>query len=428
MTSESDAGAGTGRLVFRGGTVFDGTGSAPFLADVAISNGVIVEIGAGLAGDSSNDATGRTVLPGLIDCHAHPAFTVGFGTLDAAAALPPSYVTLQAIAGLRATLDAGVTTVRDAAGADAGLRRALADGLVAGPRLLVSLLQLSPSGGPADARMPSGLNARVDQPGGLPSPVADGPDALRAKVREFAQHGADVIKIFATGHFSMPRDGARRSMFTDAELAAIVDEAARQGLRVMAHAHGTAGATAAAEAGVASIEHGFYLDDVALDAMARAGTVLVPTLLASAGLLEMSDEAQAPGAREVVDGHRAVVREAHRRGIPIALGTDCPVTPHGRNAEELALMAHCGLSPFEALAAGTSVAARLLGLEAEIGRVAVGMQADLLVLEGDPADVAGFGGRLRDIYQRGRRVGPSAAGVGPATIAGVERRQAGPAG
>ena len=386
--------------------MFDGRGGDPFRADVAIVDGTIAEVGAGLEGVNVLDVTGRTVLPGLSDCHAHPAFSAGFGSLDEAVGVPPSYVVLQSIANLRATLDAGVTTVRDAAGADAGIRRAVADGLVPGPRLLVSLLQLSPSAGPSDERTPSGLNMQFLAPG-LPSPLADGPDALRAKVREYVQAGADVIKIFATGHFAMPRDGARRSMFTDDELNAIVDEATRQGVRVMAHAHGAAGATAAANAGVASIEHGFYLDAGALDAMVAAGTYLVPTLLASAPMLEANEGAPSAADRAVVDGHRAVVREAHRRGIPIAMGTDCPVTPHGRNAEELALLVECGLSPAEALASATSVAARLLGLESEIGGVAPGLRGDLLVIEGDPFDLVGLKSRITDVYQGGLRVGPT---------------------
>lgn len=386
--------------------MFDGLGGDPFRADVVVVEGTIAAVGAGLDGDTIVDVTGRTVLPGLIDCHAHPAFPAASGSLDDAVGEPPSYAVLQSIAGLRATLDAGVTTVRDAAGADAGIRRAVAEGLIAGPRLLISLLQLSPSAGPGDERMPSGLNLWVDRPGGLPSPVADGPDALRAKVREFVQAGADVIKIFATGHFAMSRDGARRSMFTDAELAAIVHEAKRQGVRVMAHAHGAAGAAAAAKAGVASVEHGFFLDDAALDAMEAAGTYLVPTLLASAPMLHAGDGAPSPEDRAVVDGHRAVVREAHRRGIPIAMGTDCPVTPHGRNAEELALMVGCGLSPSEALAAATSVGARLLGLESEIGAVVPGLRGDLLVVDGDPYDLVGFRQRIVDVYQSGVRVGP----------------------
>ena len=333
-----------------------------------------------------------------------------FGTLDDDVERAASYVTLQALSGLRATLDGGVTTVRDAAGADAGLRRALEEGLIPGPRLLVSLSQLSPSAGPYDGRTVSGHDSWIARPG-IPSPVADGVDGVRAKVREYVQAGADVIKIFASGHFVMPRDGARRPMFNDDELAAIVDEAMRQRVKVMAHAHGSEAAASAARAGVASIEHGFFLDDVALDAMQQAGTVFVPTLLASAGILERSDDAGRERAEALVAGHRAAVRGARERGISVAMGTDCPVVDHGRNAEELALLVASGYSPLEAITAATSVGARLLGLEAEIGRVAVGLRADLLIVDGGAdLDVADFRARLRHVIQGGHRVGPDITG------------------
>ena len=224
--------------------------------------------------------------------------------------------------------------------ADAGYRDAIAAGEVPGPRLLVSLVQLSPSAGPYDSRTPSGLDTWIPF-AGLPRPTADGPEALRAKVRELVQLGADVVKIFATGHWSMARHGAERSMFRDEELDAIVDEAHRHGLRVMAHAHGSAGAVAAARAGADSIEHGFLLDDEAIDAIAEAGAVLVPTLLAS--------ETMGP---EVVERHHDAVRRAHRRGVRIAMGTDCPVQPHGSNLRELELLVACGLTPVGGAAGG----------------------------------------------------------------------------
>lgn len=397
----------SGRTVLRGGWVFDGSGSVPFRADVAIEAASIHAVGQHLAGDDVIDVDGMTVLPGLIDCHAHPAFSSAFGTLDDEVSRAPSYVAYQAIAGLRATLNAGVTTVRDAAGADAGMRRAVAEGLIAGPRLVVSLMQLSPSAGPYDSRTESGLDTWVNRPG-IPSPIADGADAVRRKVRDYVRAGADVIKIFASGHFAMPRDGALRPMFTDAELAAIVDEAGRQGVRVMAHAHGPVPAAAAARAGVASVEHGFYLDEFALDAMSAAGTFFVPTLLASTGIREMAaDEDAKARADDILRAHRDAVRAAHARNIPIAMGTDCPVVAHGRNAEELRLLMACGLSSWDALAAATSVAARLLALDHELGRIAPGYRADLLVVRGELEDLSEFGTRLADVYQDGVRVGPA---------------------
>jgi imidazolonepropionase-like amidohydrolase len=384
------------RTVFAGGVVFDGTGAGPSAVDVAIEDNRIVEIGAKLDGDNVVDLTGRSLLPGFIDCHAH----ISLGderSLEEEAARSASRNAFAAIANLRATLDGGVTTVRDAGYADAGYRDAVAAGEVPGPRLLVSLIQLSPSAGPGDPRTPSGFDTWMPY-AGVPHPVADGPDALRAKVRELAQLGADVVKIFATGHWTMERHGADRSMFRDEELAAIVDEAHRQGLRVMAHAHGATGAAAAARAGADSIEHGILLDDEAIEAMAAAGTVFVPTLMASEGM-----------GPEVAERHRDVVRQAHRRGVRIALGTDCPVQPHGTNLRELELLVACGLSPAEALTSGAATAAELLGLEGEIGRVAPGLVADLVVVEGGPLDVVGMSQRIRDVYRNGRRVGPLAS-------------------
>lgn len=382
------------RTVFRGGVVFDGTGADPSRVDVAVADGRIVDVGHDLDGDDAVDIDGRGLLPGLIDCHAHVALD-GMRSTDEEAIRSASRNAFAAITNLRATLDAGVTTVRDAAGADAGYRDAIAAGEVAGPRLLVSLIQLSPSAGPYDSRTPSGLDTWVPS-AGIPRPTADGPEALRAKVRELVQLGADVVKVFATGHWSMARHGAERSMFRDEELDAIVDEAHRLGVRVMAHAHGSAGAIAAARAGADSIEHGFLVDDDAIDAIAEAGAVLVPTLLASEGM-----------AAEVVDRHRDAVGRAHRRGIPIAMGTDCPMKPHGSNLRELELLVACGLTPAEALRSGTGGAADLLGLGDEIGRIAPGLVADLVVVDGDPLDVTGLSTRICGVYRDGRRVGPS---------------------
>ena len=378
------------RIVLAGGLVFDGTGAPPRPADVAIEGTRFVEIGTGLAGDERVELDGAAVFPGFIDCHAHVSFGPPLD-LEASAARSPSRNAFASIANLQATLDGGITTVRDAAGADAGYRDAIAAGEVRGPRLLVSLIQLSPSAGPYDGRTPSGFDTWLDVPG-LPKPVADGEDGLRAKVREVAQLGGDIVKIFATGHAAMPRDGARRAMFTDAELRAIVEEAGLRGMGVMAHAHGGAGAAAAARAGATSIEHGFFLDDAAIDAIAEAGAWLVPTLLASLGT---------PETHAV---HRAAVGKAHRRGVKIAMGTDCPVQPHGTNLRELELLTACGLSPTEALLAGTSLAAHLLGLESEIGRIEAGYAADLVVAAGDPLDLVGLPARVRRVYRDGRLV------------------------
>ena len=388
------------RRILTGGVVFDGTGADPVRVDVAVEGELIVALGAELDGDDRVDLAEASLYPGFIDCHSHIALGA-LGTLEQELEKTPSRIALAAVANLRATVAGGVTTVRDAAFADRGYRDAVEAGDVAGPRLLVSLVQLSPSGGPYDGRTPSGHDAWIVRQG-IPAPVADGPDGVRAKVREAVGLGADVIKVFATGPFSMPRDGANRQLFTDDELGAIVDEATRQGVKVMAHAHGARGAEAAARAGVASIEHGLYLDDAALDAMAAHGTTLVPTLLASEALEDSAER------------HRQVVRDAHAKGIPIAMGTDCPVAPHGSNLRELELLVAAGLSPTDALVAATSSAARLLGLPDRIGRIAPGLQADLVVVDGDPLDVVGLPGRIREVYQGGRARLRDVAGGAPA--------------
>jgi imidazolonepropionase-like amidohydrolase len=392
-------------MVFWGGLVFDGRATDPIRADVRVEEARIVEVGPGLDGGRRIDIAGKTILPGLVDCHSHVAYDKLRG-LDESLELTSTYRALASVANLRATLDVGITTVRDAAGADAGHREAIADGLVQGPRILVSLMQLSPSAGPYDDRSVSGMRPWVSS-AAIPHPVADGPEALRAKVREYVRAGADVIKIFATGNFAMARDGARRSLFSDQELAAIVDEASRQGVRVMAHAHGAKGAVAAARAGVASIEHGFYLDDDAIEAMAECGTYFVPTLLAGVGALEAAtDDVARARMAAVISDHHDVVRKAHERGVPIAMGTDCPMTSHGRNLEELELLLECGLSPAEALKAATCTAATLLGLEDEIGVIEVGHRADLVVIQGDPLEVRSLATRVTDVYRDGKRVGP----------------------
>lgn len=398
----------TGQIVFSGGHVWDGLADSPVVADVAVQDGRIEAIGRGLSTDDGErvDLAGRLLIPGLIDCHSHVAIDALRRTEDAAL-VTPTYLAFEAARNLRATLDAGFTTVRDAAFADSGLRNAVADGLVEGPRLLVSLVQMSPSAGPYDHRTPSGYTGSIPTPG-IPDPVGDGPDGVRAKVRELVQYGADVIKVFATGHLSMARDGARRSLFTADELLAITDEAARQGVRVMAHAHGAAGAAAAARAGVASIEHGFYLDDDALAQMAVGGVVLVPTLLASAGMVEDADDDARPAAESLARAHRAVVTRALELGVEVALGTDCPMRPHGRNAEELGLLVEAGMAPVDAFRAATSVAARLLGLESEVGTIRPGRAADFVVLEGDGLTTEGLAERIVAVYRSGRHVGPAA--------------------
>jgi len=397
------------RLLFHGGSVFDGSGARPARADVVVEDGRFVGVGSGLDGDEAVDVTGRTLLPGLFDCHTH----VMFGHVDVWRFVnePFSYPFYTAITSLGATLDAGITTVRDAGGADLGLQMAVAEGLVRGPRLRIAITMLSQTGGHGDDWFPSGYEAGFGLPHpGRPSGIVDGPDAMRRAVRELVRAGANQIKVATSGGVLSPRDDPRHGHFRDAELAVLVEEAEAAGIPVMAHAQGAPGIKAAVRAGIRSIEHGIYLDDEAIELMLERGTFFVPTLVAPMGVLEAADAgvpipaSVVAKARAVVDIHRDAFRRAVAAGVRIAMGTDSGVTPHGRNLDELALMAEGGMSPAAVLVATTRDAAVLLGMADELGTIEPGKRADLVVVDGDPYAFAGYRDRIRAVYQDGRLV------------------------
>ena len=397
------------RVVLTGGNVFDGTGSDAAAADVAIEGDRIVEIGSGLDGDESVDVAGRTLLPGLFDCHTH----VIFSHIDHWRLLqtPFSYQFFEAARNLRATLETGITTVRDAGGADMGIQRAVEDGLIAGPRLQISVRMISQTGGHGDDWFASGVEVPLFGPHpGAPSTVVDGPEEMRRVVRLLVRHGANVIKVATSGGVLSPRDEPRHAHFRDDELQVLVAEADAAGIVVMAHAQGAPGIKAAIRAGIRSIEHGIYLDDEAIEMMLERGTYLVPTLVAPRGVIEAAEagaaipEASLRKAREVVDIHADSFRRAVEAGVAVAMGTDSGVTPHGRNLRELELMVEGGMTPAQALAATTSVAARLMGVEDELGTLEPGKRADVVVVSGDALDVASLGERIEAVYKDGVRV------------------------
>jgi len=397
------------RVVFSGGRVFDGSGAPPSAADVVVEDGRFVAVGPGLDGDQAIDVSGRTLLPGLFDCHTHVMFS--HADVWRHVNTPFSYPFYLAIGNLGATLDAGITTVRDAGGADLGLKQAVADGLVRGPRLRIAITMLSQTGGHGDDWLSSGYEAGFGVPHpGRPSGVVDGPEEVRRKVRELVRAGADQIKVATSGGVLSPRDDPRHGHFRDDELAALVAEADAAGITVMAHAQGAPGIKAAIRAGIRSIDHGIYLDDEAIEMMLARGTFFVPTLVAPMGVIEVA-ESGAPipppilaKARAVVDVHRDAFRHAVAAGVRIAMGTDSGVTPHGRNLDELVLMAEGGMTPSAVLVASTSAAAELLGLADELGTIEPGKRADLVVVDGDPYAFAGLRERIRAVYQDGRLV------------------------
>jgi len=397
------------RVVLRGGQVFDGTGADPAAADVAIEDGRIVGLGSGLDGDDEVDVRGRTVLPGLFDCHTH--VTISNVDLWGAVQRPFSMQFFDAARNLQATLAIGITTIRDAGGADLGIKQAVADGLIAGPRLHISISMLSQTGGHGDDWYPSGAEVPFIGPHpGRPSGVVDGVDEVRRKVRELHRAGADVIKVATSGGVLSARDDPRHAHFRPAELEALVEEATAAGMFVMAHAQGADGIKNAVRAGIRSIDHGIYLDDEAIELMLAKGTWFVPTLVAPQGVLDAVDAgvslppAVVDKARMVIDIHREAFRRAVEAGVRIAMGTDSGVTPHGRNLRELELMAAGGMAPGAVLEATTRSAAELMGLDADLGTIEEGKLADLVVIGGDPYDFAGLGDRIEQVWQAGARV------------------------
>jgi imidazolonepropionase-like amidohydrolase len=325
----------------------------------------------------------------------HRPFTYGFFKIPA---------TLRTILGL------GITTVRDASGADLGVKRAVEDCVLVGPRMQISVQMLSITGGHADPTLPSGGMSSwgVEYPG-MPSGVCDGIAGVEAKVREVVAAGADVIKIASSGGFLSPLDDPNLPHFTEEEVARIVRTAADLGRWVMSHAHGAEGIKRAVRAGVRSLEHGTYLDEEAVGLMLERGTWLVPTLTAGDATEEIANNPAVPEpVREKMRGLGRPELEAFRLaadgGVKVAMGTDCPVAPHGTNLRELQLMAENGFTPQQALVAATSSAAELMGLRDRLGTIEPGKLADLVVVDGDPFAFDTLADRIEAVYKEGVRV------------------------
>jgi imidazolonepropionase-like amidohydrolase len=378
--------------VLRGGTLIDGTGSAPVRdATIVLRDDRIESVGTGRgtwpADTEVIDVTGMTVLPGLIDCHDHLAshsydLAHRWG-LDE----PSSTRALRTARVIEHTLEMGYTAIRDAGGLDAGFRRAVDEGLIRGPRLYTAVAIISPVGGIGDRVSPSGHECIVAPDPALPNGVANGVEDVRKVVRTMIRAGADVIKCATTGGASSRAGhGPKDPAFDPDEMRALVDEAHMLGRKVMCHALGGPGLRVALEAGVDSIEHGCFLDEdpdlIAL--MAERGVFLVPTLL----VYEYHRESRSPHVRErglaLQAHHIETVQRALAAGVRVVAGTDAGGHGHPPNAAELQHLVAAGLTPMQAIQAATSLAAECLGLDREIGTVEKGKRADLVVVEGDP--------------------------------------------
>lgn len=399
------------RVLFRGGSVFDGTGTAITRADVAIEGESITAVGANLSrvGDEVIDASGLTMLPGFIDTHTHVCLT----SIDALENLnmPFSYQFYLAQKNLEKTLDVGITYARDASGADLGIQQAIDDGLIDGPALHISIIALSQTGGHGDHWLPSGNAPEflIEHPG-RPSGVVDGVDEARKRTRELLRNGANQIKVNTSGGVFSPRDDPRHAQFSDEELAVIVEEAARAGSYVMAHAHGADGVKSALRAGVRSIEHGTQLDDEAIELMLEQGTWLVPTLGVGQFILDRiaAGDAISPAIAEKARSNQSMRSESFRNavaaGVRVAMGSDSAASSHGNNLIELRLMHEMGMHPLAVLEAATRSAAQLMRIDDRVGTIETGKQADLVVVSGDPLEFAAYPSNIRAVYRRGRRV------------------------
>jgi len=386
--------------VLKAARLFDGKSNALVKPGVVVvTDGKIVAVGGNVtipAGVETIDFGDATLLPGFIDAHTH--LTGNYREDYARAALdslqkPIPEMALDASVNARVTLMAGITTVRDVGShdyLDAGLRNAINRGVVPGPRMLVAVHAIGATGGHCDE---TGYRAGVfGKETGPEEGVINGADQARQAVRLAHKYGATIIKTCATGGVLSLADAVDTPQLTQEELNAIVDEAHALKLKTAAHAHGAEGAKRAIRAGIDSIEHGSFLDDEALNLMKQRGTYYVPTLMAAQGLSEQISKGVAIPPPILVKANAAIAaihqtfQKAVGMGIKIGLGTDAAVYPHGRNPEEFHQMVDLGMKPIDALKAGTSADAELLGLADKIGTLEPGKLADVVAVPGDPVE------------------------------------------
>ena len=407
------------RRVFTGGQVLDGTGSPPARADVVVEGGRVVEVGPGLDGDEAVDCAGATVLPGLFDCHVHVMIS-GVDTLRQLQT-PFSYPFYEAVRNLRRTLALGITTSATRAAPTSGWPRRCAAAWSPGPRMQIAVSMLSQTGGHGDgwhvcgAELPRhgpapgpaghrGRRRRTRCGGRCASCCGPGPTSSRcATSGGVLSPGRPAARALPAGRARRPGRGGRAA-----------------GVFVMAHAQGTDGIKNAVRAGVRSIEHGIFLDDEAIDLMLEHGTWLVPTLVAPAGgarggrgRCARCPTAVVRKARDVQSAHARSVTEPSR---PACRSRWAPTPASARTAttsSELALMAGCGMSPDEVWRSTTLGAAELLGVDREFGSLEPGKRADVVVLDGDPHDLTGLAGRVREVWRDGELVAAGGQAVDP---------------
>jgi imidazolonepropionase-like amidohydrolase len=356
---------------------------------VRIDNGRIVSVGTRAAGERADyDLGDVTLLPGLIDAHTHLANEDEL-TPDQKRSQTAARAALEGAWNARRVLEAGFTTVRDIGGrdlVDVALRDEINRGHVVGPRMFVATAPISATGGHGDDNaLP--LHMTVDRYSG----VADGPEAVRAKVRQNIKYGADWIKLMATGGVGSYGTDLRESDYTEAEIRAAVEAAREKNRDVAVHAHGTLGILRAARAGVRSIEHASMLDDTTIAAIRKNGTFLVMNPLTNKLMLDRGAAGgyqpyQLEKSRDVYQLKVASLRKAIKARLPLAYGTDSGVQAHGTNGLQFAIYVEAGMTPLQAIQSATLVNARLLRREKDLGKLAKGAFGDLIAVKGNPLE------------------------------------------
>lgn len=389
--------SGKGIIAIKAAQIIDGTGSAAIKNGVVlIKDNLITAVGPASRVTIPSDAKvidlgDATLMPGFIDAHTHIIGRV-LGDperQDSTFRDYDSFGAILAVENARRTLMAGFTTIRNVGAGnfdDLAIRKAINEGWTPGPRILTAAHSIGITGGHCDENGYKPGAADGDYKTG----IADGPEQVRAAVRYQVKYGADVIKTCATGGVLSEGDGVGTTQYTFEELKAMVEEAEKLERKVAAHAHGTEGIKIATRAGVASIEHGSFLDVEGAKLMAQRGTYLVPTLMAGEGVERLAKSGVLKGFRgekalAAATAMRSAIKIAIANRVPIALGTDAGVIPHGTNGHEFTLMVEWGgMKPMDAIIAGTMNGAKLLGLDKTIGSLTPGKKADLAAVSGDP--------------------------------------------
>jgi len=343
--------------------------------------------------DTVIDLNAHTVMPGLMDMHVHLTGEYSEDSRLNRFITNEADYAIDAVKYAKRTLEAGFTVVRnlgDAFNATLALRKAIEDGDVAGPRVFSAGKSLATTGGHADPT--NGWASHIMGDPGPKQGIVNGVDDVRKAVRQRYKDGADWIKITATGGVLSVAKSGQNPQFTDEELRALIETASDYGLRVAAHAHGTEGMKRAVIAGVASIEHGTFMDDEVMRLMKKNGTYYVPTILAGVWVGEKAmvdgffPDLVRPKAAAIGPVIKSTFAKAYKAGVPIVFGTDSGVSAHGDNAQEFALMVEGGMPPMEAIQSATSVAAKFLGIDDTHGTLEADKQADIVAVPGNPLD------------------------------------------